>query len=129
MTLPPDAFPADEIRADVEKTIQAVIEDLDAGGGNLVMDPWMLTEVVPKAMVRIIETHVPDGSGVCAACDRRPCPLRQTALAYTSGLVADGADFHTVVRAVAPVPPPPYGAHGSRRTGWLRRPPADGSTS
>ncbi|HKT01521.1 MAG TPA: hypothetical protein VJT31_18515 [Rugosimonospora sp.] len=122
MTLPADAFPPDE-----DKAIAAFIEDLDAGGGNLVLDTWMLGEVVPKAMARIVETHVPDAAGACAACERRPCPLRQTALAYTSGLVADGWDFHTVVRAVASVPPLPYDV--SRRTGWLRRPPAEGSTS
>ena len=122
MSLPANEFPADE-----EKAIAAFIEDLDGGGGNLVLDPWMLTEVVPKAMARIVDTHTLDAAGACAVCGRRPCPLRQTALAYTRGLVADGADYHVLarsaVRGVARVPEAPV------ETGWLRRPPAGGSTS
>ena len=131
MSLPADAFPPDE-----DRTIEAFIEDLDGGGGALKLDPWMCTEVVPKAMARIILAHVPDSGGVCISCGRRPCPLRQTALAYTNGLVADGGNFdggaRTVARGVAQVPEPaqwprPYVAPPS--TGRYSRPPADGSTS
>ena len=119
MSLTADAFPPDEAKA-----IAAFIEDLDAGGGNLKLDPWILAEIAPKAMARIIAMHVPDAAGACAACGRRPCPMRQTALAYTSGRVADGSE-----PPVEALWPPPYGANGSRRTGWLRRPPAGGSAS
>ena len=129
MSLPADAFPADE-----EKAIAAFIEDLDASGGALVLDSWMLTEIVPRAMARILDTHRPDSAGRCGGCGRRPCPLRQTALAYTGGLVADNADYHPVARGVARAPrlpdKPPYDAvNGSRRPGWLRRPPAGGDAS
>jgi hypothetical protein len=129
VTLPAGEFPADE-----EKAIAAFIEDLSGGGGNLKLDPWMHTVVVPKAMARIIDMHVPDATGACYRCGHKPCPLRQTALAYVGGLVADGANFdgvaRPVMRGVARVPEPPMERWPRPYVAWhADQPPTGGAAS